>query len=902
MLPTVKVTKCVVLTEAPLQLQLKVNEFCRLQSPQIKFISGEVRGVFCWIFCDFGDEFSVLDATGEEPKETFISNITKANPGVVATLENQMHGFESGDYVTFREVQGMTELNDTIHRIEVLTPYTFSIGDTSGVKFQPYIREGVALQVKVPKKISFHPLKQQLCSPTILTVDFAKFEVGMQLHVAMLTLDLFQSTYNRLPRPNYADDATEVVALAGVAIKRHNLQIETFDTNLITKLAQTAAGCLPAFTASLGGVVAQEVLKSLTGKFSPLVQWLYLDAIELLNELDMSSLQPRGDRYDPLRLCVGEALCGRLAGLKMFMVGCGAIGCEMLKNYAMMGIGVAPNGLVTVTDNDLIEKSNLNRQFLFRSRHIQQPKSTVAAAATQEINPEIRIDSHQHKVCPQTEKTMYNDSFFLNQDLIVNALDNVEARRYMDSRCVTNQRALLESGTMGAKGHVQVIVPHLTECYSSQQDPPDQDVPYCTLKSFPANIEHTIQWARDKFESQFFQKPSLFNKFWEKYKPPAVVLRKLEAGERLEGVKVAAKLLANRPEKWSDCVLMARVKFEKYFNHKAKNLIHAFPLDTKMKDGSLFWQSPKRPPVPLNFDFNEPDHLSFVTSFAKLYAQEWGMDIDKSASAPMMDSFLKSCDIPEFKPTGKRIETDESVKKPEKEDIAGSEGQLEKCKGTLGKILSNKSVSQEIQKMKPHKFDKDQEGNFHIDFINAAANCRARMYGIETSDKLQTKRIAGRIVPAIATTTSAVAGLVSIELLKVVKGGPIDQYRNVFLNLALPLMVLSEPAAAERTEIRQGLSYTLWDKWEVRGHANYSLREFLKHFVDRHGLEPAMVVHGVKMIYVPVMPGHRKRLPERMIKLINPPAGTEYVDLTVSFSIPGEDEDKPIPPVRYFFQ
>ena len=48
---------------------------------------------------------------------------------------------------------------------------------------------------------------------------------------------------------------------------------------------------------------------------------------------------------------------------------------------------------------------------------------------------------------------------------------------------------------------LQVIVPHLTESYSSQQDPPDKDVPYCTLKSFPANIEHTIQWARDKVSS-----------------------------------------------------------------------------------------------------------------------------------------------------------------------------------------------------------------------------------------------------------------------------------------------------------------------------------------------------------------------------------------------------------------
>ena len=52
-------------------------------------------------------------------------------------------------------------------------------------------------------------------------------------------------------------------------------------------------------------------------------------------------------------------------------VGCGAIGCEMLKNYALMGVGLAGQGRITITDNDLIEKSNLNRQFLFRPQHIR---------------------------------------------------------------------------------------------------------------------------------------------------------------------------------------------------------------------------------------------------------------------------------------------------------------------------------------------------------------------------------------------------------------------------------------------------------------------------------------------------------------------------------------------------
>ena len=57
--------------------------------------------------------------------------------------------------------------------------------------------------------------------------------------------------------------------------------------------------------------------------------------------------------------------------LKTFQVGSGAIGCEMLKNFAMIGLGASPEGKVYVTDMDIIEKSNLNRQFLFRPHDVQ---------------------------------------------------------------------------------------------------------------------------------------------------------------------------------------------------------------------------------------------------------------------------------------------------------------------------------------------------------------------------------------------------------------------------------------------------------------------------------------------------------------------------------------------------
>ena len=181
----------------------------------------------------------------------------------------------------------------------------------------------------------------------------------------------------------------------------------------------------------------------------------------------------------------------KLLNTRLFMVGCGAIGCEMLKNYALLGVGCGESGLVTITDHDLIEKSNLSRQFLFRQTDINRAKSKVAAEASRRINPSMNVRAHELKVCAQSERDVFTNDFFCQQDICVNALDNIEARRYMDARCVTNQRALLESGTLGAKGHVQVILPHLTESYGSQKDPNDADgdIPYCTLKSFPSQIE-----------------------------------------------------------------------------------------------------------------------------------------------------------------------------------------------------------------------------------------------------------------------------------------------------------------------------------------------------------------------------------------------------------------------------
>jgi molybdopterin/thiamine biosynthesis adenylyltransferase len=131
------------------------------------------------------------------------------------------------------------------------------------------------------------------------------------------------------------------------------------------------------------------------------------------------------------------------------------------------------------------------------------------------MNPRLKghIKARLDKVCEAT-KDIFSNQFFEGLSIVANALDNVEARRYVDSRCVENKVALLESGTLSSKGHVQVIIPYLTETYGSKQDPNDVngEVPHCTLKMFPEETLHCVEWARDLFGKDFTLAPKALAK------------------------------------------------------------------------------------------------------------------------------------------------------------------------------------------------------------------------------------------------------------------------------------------------------------------------------------------------------------------------------------------------------
>ncbi|KAL3205780.1 hypothetical protein MRX96_040645 [Rhipicephalus microplus] len=552
----------------------------------------------------------------------------------------------------------------------------------------------------------------------------------------------------------------------------------------------------------------------------------------------------------------------------MSQVGAGAIGCELLKNLAMMGVG-AWCGCIYVADADKVERSNLNRQFHFRTEDIGHPKAVAAADAALRMNPDLNITPHEDKVGPETE-SVYNDMFFTHLNGVASAIDNVEGRRYIDHLCVRYCKPLVDSGTEGTKGSVQVVVPFLTESYTCSRDPPETSVPLCTIKYFPNKVEHTIEWARDEFEGLFKMSAVNAVKYLENPRFLSAAQKTLPLVEEVDLLQELIKILVEeRAWVFDDCIEFARLRFQEQYDTRIRQMLRHHPEEQTL-------------------------HMDYIVAAANLRAAMFG--IPQCTDREVITRMLEDVDVPVYDPHKNDVVVNDDYSLPRD------------AKELVCDLLEELPAPRDLEDLTltALEFNVDDDSNFHLDFIVAASNLRAANYNIAPADRLKSKLVAGRIIPAIATTTSLVAGLACLELYKLVQEHEKPGlYRNSFVNLALPFFGFSEPVPPLFKKFRNQ-EYSFWNCLEIQG--EMTLAQLLEYFRLEHELEVMSVSEGDHTLYDANTPPSQALMKIAVSKVVERVSKAEIDSgtLALTLQVAGRDtnsgEEVEVPQVRYLLR
>jgi len=261
----------------------------------------------------------------------------------------------------------------------------------------------------------------------------------------------------------------------------------------------------------------------------------------------------------------------------IMIIGVGALGCEIAKDFALMGIGK-----LILVDLDTIETSNLSRQMLFRPGDEGRPKAEVAAERLKEMNPYLNVDFYFEKL-QKLPISVYEES-----DVIIAALDNFNARLDLNKICLRLKKPMVEGGTVGFEGHVQIIIPEGSKLQYKNRENEIENLVEAQLweitdTEYPdyyrakreielleeeidrikaARIDPVINKIRKEIEMVFD---------W-KYAPEILdqtpCYRCLVPIPPADDKLVAACTLKGLPRNRNHCVIKAEVEFEKEYGHK----------------------------------------------------------------------------------------------------------------------------------------------------------------------------------------------------------------------------------------------------------------------------------------------------------------------------------------------
>ena len=679
-------------------------------------------------------------------------------------------------------------------------------------------------QIKQKKEYHFTSLKERFDIPYTEEeglpdpTDISKINTNEIIHIGILSLNKFYQENNNLPELNNKEHSKILISYAKeiyASKKKEDLfwlngleeEIDGFEQifeKTILRLSLWSRAQVSPISSFLGGISAQEIVKY-AGKYNPIHQWLWFDFSETVENLDENiDRNLMNDRYDDQMAIYGNKIQEKLNNENIFIIGAGALGCEFLKTFALMGIATNKDKIVTITDNDNIEISNLNRQFLFKHDNIGEPKSIIASKEATKLNTDFHCNPMKARIGIENEN-IFDEKFWEKQDFIINAVDNVEARLYISEQSIIYRKKLIDSGTLGTIANSQVIIPFKTIKYNEpiEDDSEQRAIAMCTLRNFPTLINHCIEWARDNFDGYFVNIIKELKKFCENKEEYFKQLEKFpnyyEKIYDIEKVMEYTKFIINK--NYDDCIEIAFNEYFKTFNNNIIQILADNPPYEINEDGSKFWSGNKRIPIPIPFDPENKLIILYIKKYSEILANSLSININND------DEYIKkkclSFKIDKFIPIDRKNiknsyskrykmnkdESNEDKKLKKKKKFEEIEARIKKQKDKYGKVkkeainLNLPDFNNISSDFKIKEFEKDDNSNGHVKFIYATYNLRATNFRIENCDIYKVKMKSGNFTPAIASTSVGIVGLVALQLYALNQKDDIKYIRNCNINL-----------------------------------------------------------------------------------------------------------------------
>ena len=886
----------IVFTEIqPKDFLIKINEECRKNN--VKMIYSTCLGLVCSIFVDFGNHI-IIDEKGREAKSYYVKYITNDEEGLV--IIDNIHNTEKldlgdGNYVKFKNVEGMTEVNDKEFQIYIENMQAFKIGDTS--KFGKYEKGGMIYEIRKPKNITYNDYKTMSeiirgDKSTYYYTDFSKLGRDIIYFITLGVLqDFFEKNNFSLPELNNMDLAKklmEEVKTKYEDIKKNKNDIPCyqnmieFNEKIVLKMIRWSAAHICPVTAFFGGIITQEIIKS-TGQFIPINQWLFFDFFETVENIkDDADRTLKNSRYDDQIAIYGNEIQEKIQKTNFFMVGAGATGCEFLKNFAMMGACSEENYKFRVTDNDNIEISNLSRQFLFKKEDVGKSKSEVAKNAIKLMNPSCNVESLQDKVGPETEN-IFNNDFWNNNDFIIYAVDSIEARKYIDTKAIMFEKCAIDSGTRGVEGRTQIIVPHETDTYNDEVPLSDiKEFPMCTLRLFPSKIEHCIEWARNSFSDYFFFNITETKKFFENKKNFIESFKESGNLEKLESIKTYIDFIIN--QNLEKLVEYAIILYTNNFDYNIRSILISFPDDYKSKiNDKPFWGASKVKPHEIPFNPEDELCLKYIQVIIHILSHALSLQFSKDElSLENIKNISSKIKLPEFQVENINVEIDGNMEgigdDDEKIRKKNEENAIKKEK-ILKELENIDETKYDSNKINPEKFEKDHDDNGHIDFIYLTAKLKAKNYNIEPCDRNKAKIISGKILPTILTSTASIAGIASLQIFTLMQTHQRKFLRKCFFNLGRSEFIIElppKPIYKKDKKYDKDIdaavkvipeNFSVWDKIEIKG--SKTCAEIIDFLKEKYGIEVDILVSGKINLINTILPSCSKYMNKKLEDIYN---------------------------------